>query len=380
MRRHLIRPRFIGAALALFAAPWLNTVGTQGAPMPSPGNGTLYAGSFPNVFSIIDEATSTIVAQITLKSGMPRRTALSKDRTRFYTLEADMEIVEILDLQKRTTIDTLTMSSGSTKVRINSLTPDPSNAYLMMVTKAVTKAIDHFEIGAPQLVQYDLAQKKVVRTIPWPNNEERENANIQFSPDGKLMYLFSEQDILIYETDTFKQTDKWELSKPQDEWMTRLQAGSTDNINDEPGFYTGLFTMQDPIQNRRVMGIGRVNLSAKTIDFSPLGPATNVGFTMAPGRKVAFGLFNEIGRYEFWKFDLESKRVVDRTEFKGRPRMSLRTSSNGKVLYIYNAGDTIDLYDATTYKYLKTIHLPGDFATELFVLPGKTAAASGSQE
>ena len=43
--------------------------------------------------------------------------------------------------------------------------------------------------------------------------------------------------------------------------------------------------------------------------------------------------------------------------------MSLKTSSNGKVLYIYNAGNTIDLYDAETYQYLRTITLDGDMTT-----------------
>ena len=53
--------------------------------------------------------------------------------------------------------------------------------------------------------------------------------------------------------------------------------------------------------------------------------------------------------------------------FKGRPRMGLKTSSNGKVLYIYVAGNTIDLYDAETYQYLRTITLDGDMTTDLFV-------------
>ena len=71
---------------------------------------------------------------------------------------------------------------------------------------------------------------------------------------------------------------------------------------------------------------------------------------MAPDRKTAYGLLEEIGRHEFWKFDLEHRRLAGRTEFKGRPRMGLKTSSNGKVLYIYVAGNTIDLYDADTYQ------------------------------
>jgi hypothetical protein len=373
-----VRAWLLAAAVTLLALTCV-PVRAQQTIGPSPGNGTLIVGSFPNQFSIIDEATSTIVGTIPFKSGIPRRTVLSRDRTRFYTMEADMEILEILDIATRSTIDTFTLSQGAKKVRIKSFEPDPTHRFLVMVTRAATKLADRFEIGPSEIIQFDLETKAILRTIPWPGGEERENANLQFSPEGKLMYMFSEQDILVYETDGFTQVDKWELSKPQEEGMARLQAGSSDSINDDPGFYTGLFTTQDPVQHRRVMGIGRVNLAAKTVEFSALGPATGVGFTMAPGRKVAFGLLSEIGRYEFWKFDLESKRVIERTEFKGRPRMSLRTSSNGKVLYVYNAGETIDLYDASTYKYMKTIHLPGDHTTDLFVFPGRVASTNTSQ-
>jgi hypothetical protein len=49
--------------------------------------------------------------------------------------------------------------------------------------------------------------------------------------------------------------------------------------------------------------------------------------------------------------------------------MGLKASTNGKVLYVYVAGNTIDLYDAETYQYLRTITLDGDQTTELFVLP-----------
>jgi len=52
--------------------------------------------------------------------------------------------------------------------------------------------------------------------------------------------------------------------------------------------------------------------------------------------------------------------------------MALKTSSNGKLLYIYQAGNTIDLYDANTYQYLRTITLDGDMTTDLYVLPPMT--------
>jgi len=342
------------------------------------GNGTLIIGAYPKQFWIIDEATEKIVGTIPFQSGIPRRTALSRDRKRFYTVEAAMEKVEILDIAARKTVDTFGLSEGNRKVRIRSVEPDPLQRFVMMVTASATKLVDRFEVGSPTLVQYDLKEHRIVRTIPWPNGEERQNANIQFSPDGKLMYLFTDQDVLIYETSGFTQVDKWELSKPLEEGFGRLEMGSRDVFNDEPGFYTGIFSVSDPVQHRRMMGIARVNLAAKTVDFYTLGPSSGVSFAMAPNRKVAYGLFEDIGRYEFWKFDLEHRKFAGRTEFKGRPRMGLKTSSNGKVLYIYVAGNTIDLYDADTYQYMRTITLDGDMTTELFVFPNTPSQVSSS--
>src|SRR5205814_9514380 len=287
----------VAVALALAAC----AIGHAADRKVSAGNGTLIIGAYPKQFWIIDEATEKIVGTIPYQSGIPRRTSLSFDRKRFYTTEAQMEKVEILDIASRKTLDTFTLSDGNKKVRIRSLEPDPLNRFVVILTSAATKQIDRFEIGNPTLVQYDLAQHKIVRTIPWPNNEERQNANILFAPDGKLMYLFTEQDVLIYETNTFTQVDKWELSRPIDEGLGRIEFGPRDVLNDQPGFYTAVFNVSDPIQHRRTMGIGRVNLAAKTVDFYTLGPSSPISFAMAPGRKAAYGLFEDIGRYEFWK-------------------------------------------------------------------------------
>ena len=367
----------LGAALVASAA----LAGAQkGKPAAAgaAGNGTLIIGAYPNQYWIIDEATEKIVGTIPFKSGIPRRTTLSRDRKRFYVIEAGMEKLEVVDIPTRKTVDTFALSESNKKVRIRSFEPDPLQRFAMMVTASATKLVDRFEIGTPTLVQYDLKEHKITRTIPWPSGEERQNANIQFSPDGKLMYLFTDQDVLIYETNGFTQVDKWELSRPIEEGFGRLEMGSRDVFNDEPGFYTGIFNVSDPVQHRRMMGIARVNLAEKKVDFYTLGPSTGVSFAMAPNRKVAYGLFEEIGRHEFWKFDLEHRKFAGRTEFKGRPRMGLKTSSNGKVLYIYVAGNTIDLYDADTYQYLRTITLDGDMTTELFVLPASPSAISSS--
>ena len=377
-----LRPALVAAIGLAMVAAWapVRDVAAQKSDKPrvSAGNGTLIVGTYPDKFWIIDEATEKVFGTIPFKSGIPRRTTLSRDRKRFYTIEAGMEKIEIVDIASRSTVDTFTLSEGANKVRIRSIEPDPLHRFVMLLTASATKLVDRFEIGAPTLVQYDLKEHKVVRTIPWPNGEERQNVQIQFAPDGKLMYLFSDQDVLIYDTEKFAQVDKWELSKPIEEGFGRLEFGQSDILNDEPGFYTAIFNVSDPVQHRRIMGIGRVNLAAKTVDFFTMGPSSPVSFSLAPGRKVGYGLFQDIGRFEFWKFDLQGRKLAGRTEFKGRPRMSLKTSSNGKVLYIYNAGETIDLWDAETYQYLRTISLEGDMTAELFVFPQPPSVVSSA--
>jgi len=303
---------------------------------------------------------------------------LSRDRKRFYLVNAMAEQVEIIDIASRKSLDHFTLSEGRKKVRIRAMIPDALDRFVVMLVKTAEKKIDRFEITAPTLVVYDLKDHKVTKTIPWPNNDEREFVNIMMSPDGKLLYMFAE-DVLIYDTTEFKQVDKWELSRPAEEGLGRFDAGPRDTTYEEPGFYSGLFTVQDPVQNRRMMGVARVNLAAKSLDFWPIGPSRNVGFSLAPDRKRAYGLLQEIGHYEFWTFDLEKHKLGARMEFPGRPRMALRTSSNGKVLYVYQAGNTIDLYEAGTYKYLRTLTVDADETTELFVVPPSAAATTNSQ-
>ena len=358
--------RLIAGALTLTAATLF--VGAAPPPRLNGGNGTLFIGGWPNKIFVIDEATEKITSTIEVTTGDPTRMILSKDRSRFYLVNALAESVEIIDIASRKSIDHFMLSDGRKKVRIRSLIADPLDRFVIMLTKTAEKQIDRFEISPPTLVVYDLKQHTVSRTIPWPNNEEREGVNIMMSPDGKLLYFFAE-DVLIYETTEFKQIDKWELSRPIEEGLGRFDFGPRDTTYEEPGFYSGIFSTSDPVQNRRIMGVARVNLAAKNVDFWALGPARPVGFALAPDRKRAYGLLQEIGHYEMWTFDLEHHKLGAKTEFPGRPRMALRTSSNGKVLYIYQAGNTIDLYEANTFTYLRTLTLDADQTTELFVVP-----------
>ncbi len=339
-------------------------------PSPAGGDHLLYIGTYAGDIQIIDEATEQKVGEIKLQTGIPRSLTLSQSRTRFYVLDSTLEKIEVVDIATRTTLSTFTLSEGNKRVRIRGLQVDPLERFLILLTRPATKQIDRWEIGDISLQLYDLAQKKITRTIPWPKGEEREGVTIRFSPDGKLLYFFGD-DVLILETQNFTEVDTWALSQPIESGLGRISFGQVDDFNDDPGFFTGLFTIQDPVQNRRIMGIGRVNLVGKSIDFTPIGPAEGVGFAMTADRKRGYGLMQQIGRYEFWAFDVAQRKLISRTEFEGRPRMALRVSSNGRLLYVFQAGATIDVYDSTSYKLLRTIEMTADQTTNLFILPRK---------
>ncbi len=332
------------------------------------GDHLLYVGTYAGTVQIFDEATEQKIGDIKLQTGIPRSLTLSQNRNKFYVLDSTLEKIEVVDIASRTSLSTFTLSEGNKKTRIRGLQVDPLERFLILLTRSATKQIDRWEIGDISLQLYDLAQKKITRTIPWPRGEEREGVNIRFSPDGKLLYFFGD-DVLILETAELHRSrhlgaqpaarvghgaDQLRIGR-------RLQRGS--------GLLHRPLQHQDPVQNRRIMGIGRVNLVAKTVDFTPIGPAEGVSFAMAPDRKRGYGLMQQVGRYEFWAFDVEQRKLIGRTEFAGRPRMALRVSSNGKLLYVFQAGATIDLYDAATYKLLRTIEMNADQTTGLFVLP-----------
>lgn len=379
MRRSIAVAAALAAAVVAFVPVEAQRRGSQ-PPAGSLGNGTLYIGTYKGEIEIYDEATEKMVGTIKLKSGIPRSITPSPDRTRFYALNSTFDELEIVDIASRTTIDGFKLTQGNKRVRVNSIQADPNNKFLVLLYKTATKQIDRWEIGPPTIQQFDLATKQFTRVVPWPKGEERETIQMRLGPDGKHLFMFGDE-VTVLETANFTEVESWPYAQPVEAGLGRINMGPSFDFFDRPGTFTGLFTMADAIQKRRLMGIGRVDLEARKVEFNPLGPASPVGaFAKSPDGKRAYGLIQDIGRYEMWTFDLENNKVVKRTEFEGRPRMALRVSSNGKFLYVYVAGATLDIWDAEQHKYLRTIHLGGDQTTELFVVPGGTKPATATAQ
>ena len=157
--------------------------------------------------------------------------------------------------------------------------------------------------------------------------------------------------------------------------MGRMQFSFDDDlVYEEAGFFTNLFTVHDDdAQDRELMGVARIDLpNREVVDFLHARPLAGRSSSRSPpGRRLAYGLSSSIDHYEFWTFHLDERRIGDRRRIEGRPRMALDVSTNGRVLYISSAGNTIDYYDADSFDHLHTLTLDGDMTSGLVVMPAE---------
>ena len=163
-----------------------------------------------------------------------------------------------------------------------------------------------------------MKEHRVVQTVPWATDPEPQSyyLSVRYSPDGKLLYAFLNE-IIAYDATTLKQLDSWNLSLPNEPGLGRFDLNAMDDVNDEPGFFTGLFAMEDAVQKRRLLGVGRVDLQQKKLDYFPIGPSPDrgdVSFAMTPDRKRGYMMIEEIGHHEMWTIDIARKRLESRAE------------------------------------------------------------------
>ncbi len=308
---------------AVLAAAVTSLVGAAGLPVDradrsklAAGTGTLYLASYGKRLVAIDEATEKVTSEVPLKTGLAWTMRLSRDASRFYVQSADQEHFEVVDLTTHQTVDTFTLGEPDKHVRALAFDVDPQQRFMVLVTRTATKLIDRFEIGDPTFIQYDLREHKVIRSVPWTADPEPRYyyLALRFSPDGRLLYVFGDK-ILIYDAVTLQQVDAWDLSLPNEPGLGRFDMGSMDETYDEPGFFTALFTTSDPIEHRRQLVVGRVNLGEKRIDSFPVGPAPDhheVAFALGADRKVGYVLLEDIRQYELWTLDLAGRRRQSR--------------------------------------------------------------------
>ena len=371
------RSQLLGSTVVMAAAAMLTAFSELSAQA-----GTFYIGTYSKKLLVMDEASMRVTDSVSLP-WIPFFSQLSYDRKHLYLSDPRFETIEVIDLAARKSIASYTLTTPERQVRMQGFNVDPTERFAVMVIKTITKKPDRFEIGSPRMVKYDLATKKVTDTIPWPRGEERDFAQIVFSPNGENLYFFTQEDVLIYDTRTLKQIDRWEMARTFfEEGFGRLPLNFFPQLNEEVGFNTSMFRVTDPVNRRTLMGIARTNLVARTVDWyilGPPGPSAPFGITLAPGRKRAYGLVQQVGNWQYWIFDLENKRVLNKIEFNGRPRMSLTPATDPRYVYLHGPGSTVEIRDANTFQSIRLLEMPADMTGFILMPPGPGPARPAGQ-
>ncbi|MBI4471796.1 MAG: PD40 domain-containing protein [Acidobacteria bacterium] len=335
---------------------------------PALSQGVMYTGVWPNDVLILDEATGAVKETVKLKHGVAFSLTRSQDRKKFYAVTGLMQTIEVVDIEKKQVIDEVTFSEGNRTTRFTrSLAVHPDGVTLFAPIRTTIKELDRYDIEKAQLAKINIRDKKIEKTLELPR-EYGAGGLMRVSPDGKFLYVFS-RDILIVDVAEFRLVDKILFDRPMYPGLGLFRFGTSFESHDEPNALTFVYNSTDLMTNRSMMGIARFDLRDRSVDFYETGPNVGGSFAVSPDNKRAYIVRNQIGTSEFYVFDLEGKRLLKRQEYTGRPRTSIKVSSDGRRVYLHNAGNTIDYFNAETLQFEKRVELPGDFTTDLFVVP-----------
>ena len=135
----------------------------------------------------------------------------------------------------------------------------------------------------------------------------------------------------------------------------------------ETGIFYGAYTTTDPVLEKGMSGILRLDLKAKSFESFELGPALAISvFALSPDGKRGFG-----GLGDMVVIDMETKRIIERKEAfeRGRQNNTIIVSADGVEIYVTGVGDAMKVYDARTLELLRVIDVGGDLMSPPFPLP-----------
>ncbi len=350
----------------------------------------MYVGTLDKKLLIIDEGKEDVVGEVPL-GGIPRTVALSSDKKKLYIVSTQM-LLETVDLDAKKVTSSFSLSDSRTRVRITANAPaimegggarysgiavDPQGRYLYTTMRNVVKELDQFRIDPPQFVAIDLREKKIAKAWPFPKEMNQGfgfNATYKVSADGKQLYVFQEN-ILIFDLDTFKQVDTIELAQPPFPGASPYRLAASDDPFEAPDSVTSVFTAVDPIVHKGTMGLAKIDLATRKVDYFPIGPTLPMSsFMLSPDRKRGYSVMPKIStggnrESEWWVWDLQNHKVIKKQSLDARPTGTrFAVSSDGKKLYFYGNA-TVEIYNAETLESSKIMYLNKDTTTNLITLP-----------
>lgn len=403
MSRAVYRVWFVAVVL-LVSSSISRAGGAQGADAGSPH--LAYIGTLDHKLLILDEDKEAVAGEIQL-GGIPRTVALSADQKQLYIINTQMTI-EIVDLAARKVTGTIDLSDEHSKARVTAIarnwfngeggqgrfsgiTVDPNGRYLYSTLRMITKDKNEYHLDPPKFVVIDLESKSVVKMFDFPKEYDTGfgfRATFKVSPDGKSLYVFDD-DIMIIDLNTFTIVDRIPLAKPPYPGASPYRLTAGDDPYDGPGTVTSLFVSVDPIVHKGSLGLASLDMATRKVTYAPIGAdLPMIGFMVAPGKKLGYSVmyYGAAGNRvtEWWTWNLQTHRVINKAPLESRPTFSFGISGDGNKLYLYGAGSTLEIFNAHTLKSEKLLFLDKDLTTRLVTLardsdgPG-TSVSAGAQ-
>jgi hypothetical protein len=349
-----------------------------------------YIGTLDHKLLILDEDKEAVVGEIQM-GGVPRTTVLSADQKQLYIINTEMTI-EIVDLVARKVTGTIDLSDEHSRARISAtsrnwlngagaqarftgVAVDPAGHFLYTTLRMVTKDKNEYHLDAPKFVVIDLTSKAVVKSFDFPPEYDTGfgfRASFKVSPDGKFLYVFDE-DISIIDLSTFKVVDKIPLAKPAYPGASPYRLTAEDDPNDGPNSVTSVFVSVDPIVHKGSLGLASLDLTTRKVSYNPIGvDLPMISFMVAPGKKLGYSvMYTGAGgnrQTEWWTWDLQTHKVINRAPLASRPTFSVGISGDGTKLYLYGAGSTLEIFNAQTLKSEKLLFVNKDLTTHIVTL------------
>src|SRR6266850_312059 len=252
----------------------------------TPSGPLMYVGTLDKKLLILDENKEAVVGEVQL-GGIPRTTALSADKKKLHILSTQM-LLETVDLESRKVVSSFSLADPRNRVRIQASAPDvvniggnarfsgiavdPKGRYIYTTMRNVVKDIDEYRVETPQFVAIDLQDKKVAKAWPFPKDMDQGfgfNATYKVSADGQRLYVFQE-DVLVFDLDTFKQIDRIELAQPPYPGASPYRLAAGDDPFDAPDTVTSVFTSVDSIVHKGTLGLAKIDLTTRKVDYFPI--------------------------------------------------------------------------------------------------------------
>lgn len=299
-----------------------------------------------NGLQIIDCDTDAIIKTIPYNDYIVGAT-FSPDGTRYY-LNA-FHSVYAIDTTTNEMIDTYSFSSELSKVSIFGVTVSNDGKKLYMCCSIVKKKqnIPKLNVLPPQLVVYDLTEKKMVKNYPIPA-AFASPVTLTNDPDHLILVGMDIIKINLENGKTEQMMGFLNTEKPEEmkNSLVVWQPGSPDDH--------GLFV--NPYYDAQGLGYFIIDKnSGKVSDLRGKDVWFAYSSILSPDQKYIYSVMDEL-----IKVDMSTGETIKAVPLENGTSYTISISSDGKKVYVGPGGPDISVYDTDTLDLLNVIPLMSD--------------------